>query len=318
VTDLAQSTTHIDGLDLEITGTVFDLDTFAVHDGPGIRLAVYLKGCPLACGWCHSPESQRREPQLVFSQERCVLCGGCVAVCSEGAHNLGDGAHQIAWALCQTCGRCAAVCATGALSIKGYAVTAGEMVRRAERLRPFFRHSNGGVTLTGGEVTLQPAFAEAVLAGCRALGVHTAIETCGACAWETLERLVRHTDLVLYDLKLMDDAAHRRWTGASNRAILDNARRLAAGGYAVQVRVPLIPDITDTEENLAALFTFLQREGLNAVDLLSYNESAGAKYEWLGQEYSVPGARQSPQALQQMLAMAREMGLSPTLDGQEP
>ena len=317
MTDLAQSTVN-EGLDTEITGTIFDLDTFAVHDGPGIRMAVYLKGCPLACGWCHSPESQRREPQLVFSRERCVLCGGCVAVCSHGVHDLGDGAHQIAWARCQTCGRCAAVCATGALSIKGYAVTAGEMVRRAERLLPFFRHSGGGVTLTGGEVTLQPAFAEAVLAGCQALGVHTAIETCGACAWETLERLARHTDLVLYDLKLMDDAAHRRWTGASNRAILDNARRLAAGGYAVQVRVPLIPDITDTEENLAALFAFLQQEGLNAVDLLSYNESAGAKYEWLGQEYGVCGARQSTQALQQILAMAREMGLSATLDGQAP
>jgi pyruvate formate lyase activating enzyme len=315
VTDLAPSTVH-KGLDLAVTGTIFDLDTFAVHDGPGIRLAVYLKGCPLACGWCHSPESQRREPQLVFSRERCVLCGGCVAVCPQGVHDLEDGAHQIAWARCQACGRCAAVCATGALSIKGYTVTAGEMVRRAERLLPFFRHSGGGVTLTGGEVTLQPAFAEAVLAGCQALGVHTAIETCGACAWETLERLVRHSDLVLYDLKLMDDAAHRRWTGASNRAILDNARRLAAGGYTVQVRVPLIPDITDTDENLTALFAFLRQEGLSAVDLLSYNESAGAKYEWLGQEYRVDGARQSSEALEQILAMAQEMDLSPTLDGQ--
>ncbi|MBC7235149.1 MAG: glycyl-radical enzyme activating protein [Chloroflexi bacterium] len=309
MTNAAESAVRDAEIALDVEGTIFDLDTFAVHDGPGIRLAVYLKGCPLACAWCHSPESQRREPQLVFAQERCVLCGGCVAVCPQGVHVLEGGEHHVEFALCRACGQCASVCVTGAVSIKGYLVTAQEIVDRARRMIPFFRHSGGGITLTGGEVTLQSDFSEAVLAGCRALGVHTAIETCGASTWPTLERLARHTDLILYDLKLMDDEAHRRWTGVSNRQILENARRLAESGYQVQVRVPLIPGITDTDENIGAVFAFMCKMGLHSVTLLPYNESAGAKYEWLGQEYGLTGERQPDQALQSWAQQARALGI---------
>jgi len=198
--------------------------------------------------------------------------------------------------------------------VKGHRVSASEVVARAIRMAPFFRHSGGGVTLTGGEVTRQPAFAEAVLAGCRAAGIHTAIETCGACAWPVLERLLRHTDLVLLDVKLADPDEHRRWTGAGNRRILRNARRLA--GRAVQVRVPLIPGITDTPANLAAVFAFLRETGLREVALLPCNPSTGAKYEWLGRPCPVAPAPQTAAALAAIADRARAYGLAPVIPGQ--
>lgn len=292
----------------DIVGLLTDFDTFAIHDGPGIRATYYLKGCPLSCAWCHSPETQGRERELIFVRERCILCGACVEACERGVHRLSGDVHSIARELCRACGACVMSCTTGALSLKGYEMTAAEAIARAVRLKPFFQHSGGGVTLTGGEVTLQPDWAEAVLAGCQAAGIHTAIETSGACAWSVLERLLAHTDLILYDLKLMDDAAHRRWVGASNRQILENAARLT--GRSVQVRVPMIPKITDTDENLRAILRFMADAGLRSVALLPYNEAAGAKYEWLGQEYRVQGARQSPAFLHEVVEMAQRMGIA--------
>ncbi|NIM70489.1 MAG: radical SAM protein, partial [Xanthomonadales bacterium] len=172
--------------------------------------------------------------------------------------------------------RCAQVCPAGALRIIGESVPAGALLERAARLKPFFRHSGGGLTVTGGEPAMQPDFAAAVLAGCRRRGIHTALETCGACSTDPMMRLAQHTDLILFDLKLIDQAAHRHWTGTSNEQILTNAAALA--GRNVRVRVPLIPGVTDTPENLEAIFTLMRECGLDRVDLLPYNPSAGAKY----------------------------------------
>ncbi|NLX37519.1 MAG: glycyl-radical enzyme activating protein [Chloroflexi bacterium] len=301
---------------LALTGTLFDLDTFAVHDGPGIRMTVYLKGCPLRCAWCHSPESQRAAPELAYTADNCVYCGACAAACAQGVHSVSHGSHTLAREACLACGACVAACTHRALSLKGYTATAGEIIARADRMRPFFSASGGGITLTGGEVTLQPAFSQAVLAGCHQRGLHTAIETCGACSWAVLESLLPHTDLVLYDLKLIDDDAHRRWTGASNRQILANARRLGAlaGGPAVQVRVPLIPGITDTDANLDAILALMSSAGLTDLALLPYNPSAAAKYDWLGRAYALEAEPQTPEQLAAWALRAAATGIHATID----
>ena len=285
-----------------VEGLIFDIDTFAVHDGPGIRMAVYLKGCPLKCKWCHSPESQRISPELIFIRDRCRICETCVTICLREVHQVSDSKHTIIHDKCITCGNCVEHCPHNALAIKGYRINSGVIIEKALRMKPFFDHSGGGITLTGGEVTVQADFAEAVLVGCRAYDIHTAIETSGACNWSKLEQLLKYSNLVLYDLKLIDEEEHIKWTGISNKQILDNASRLA--GYNVQIRVPLIPNITDTGDNLRGIFAFMQKVGLHNVALLPYNTSANAKYEWLGLEYEIKGESQSKESLERMLEIA--------------
>ena len=291
-------------------GLIFDIDTFAVHDGPGIRLAVYLKGCPLRCEWCHSPESQEPSPELIFLPDRCTRCGACEAACEAGVHEVRPDGHALDRAKCRLCAACVEQCPSGSLLIVGRSVSPREIVQRAVRMRPFFKHSGGGVTLSGGEPTAQADFAAAVLAGCREAGVHTALETAGTCEWEMLDRLARLADLILYDLKLIDDAAHLRHTGASGRGILDNARRLAGScARRVRVRVPLIGGITDTDENLRGIFAFMRGAGLRSVELLPYNPSTAAKYQWLGRRLEIDPEPQGGERLRHALALAGSAGL---------
>jgi pyruvate formate lyase activating enzyme len=232
-------------------------------------------------------------------------------------HQVDENGHTLHRERCVVCGACVVHCPNGALAIKGYWVHASDIVRKAVRLKPFFDPSGGGVTLTGGEVTAQVDFAAAVLDGCRSQGIHTAIETCGAASWPHLERLIKLSDLVLYDLKLIDEETHRRWTGVTNRLILDNAARLApaqSDGREVQIRVPLIPGVTDTEDNLRGIFAFMRRTGLKRVALLPYNPSAGAKYEWLCLPYEIQAEPQDADSLAGMVALGRTYDLDTVID----
>ena len=293
----------------EVTGTIFDIDQTALHDGPGVRMTVFLKGCPLECAWCHSPESQASAPEIVWYETRCGHCGACVDVCAQGIRRPGliDPADR---ARCTLCGACVAACPAGALEVKGREVSAGEIAEMAERLKPFFARTGGGVTITGGEPTMQAEFAHAIASLCREADIHVALETCGLAPWEAIARLAEVVDLWLYDLKLADSAAHEKYTGAPNEAIIENLRSLLEGGAEVLVRVPLIPGVNDDEATIREIAELAAELGVRNIELLPFNPATGGKYSWLGLPDPLPEAeRQSPERIAELQAICAECGL---------
>lgn len=300
-----------DGASSLPAGLVTQFERYAVHDGPGIRTVVYLKGCPLRCLWCHSPETQAPYPELAIRVDRCLRCGTCVAVCRHQAPVETPAGFEVRRDRCRACGSCALECPTGTRELLGRRLTVPEVLAVVERDRPFYDASGGGVTVSGGEPLAQPAFVEALLRACRDAGIHTAVETCGMGALRTLERIAPVTDFFLYDLKLMDDCRHRRVTGGSNRPILENLERLAAGGSRVRVRLPLVPGVNDDEENLDAIARFLVSLGLRELDLLPYHRAGIAKYARLGRAYGLPETRPpSPEALEEVVDRLGQAGVA--------
>ncbi|MFW6156504.1 MAG: glycyl-radical enzyme activating protein [Armatimonadota bacterium] len=287
----------------EVTGTIFDIDQTALHDGPGVRMTVFLKGCPLTCAWCHSPESQARAPEVVWYETRCAHCGACVNACPQRIRRPGLIAPEDR-ARCTVCGACVEACPTGALEVTGREVTAGEIAEMAERLKPFFARTGGGVTITGGEPTAQADFAYAIAALCGKADIHVALETCGLAARETIEHLAEVVDLWLYDLKLADSAAHEQYTGARNEAIIENLRSLIDCGAEVVVRVPLIPGVNDDEATVREIAELAAELGVEKIELLPFNPATGGKYSWLGLPDPLPDAeRQSAERLAELRAI---------------
>jgi pyruvate formate lyase activating enzyme len=262
-------------------GIVFDIMRFALHEGPGIRTAVFLKGCPLRCWWCHNPESQEFSPGFMYFAGRCLRCDDCVAACASGALRFEDGIPRQS-PECARCGACAEACVAGARQVVGRRRTVSEVLAQCERDVIFYDESGGGVTVTGGEPLSQPEFAEALLAGCRERGIRTALDTCGFARRETALRVSRYADLVLFDLKLLDPAAHLKYTGVPVEPILANLEALIEAGRNIIVRVPLIPGINDSPENIEALADRLRRLGLRRIDLLPYHKIGADKYDRLG------------------------------------
>jgi len=253
-------------------GIVFDIEEFAVFDGPGIRSAVFLKGCPLRCMWCHNPEGLSPQPQRVVTRALCVGCGACEAACPSPGH-------------CTACGACVFVCPQGCLRIAGKEMDAEEVAGRVRRHEKLFAMNGGGVTFSGGEPLLQPDFVLAV----RGLlpGLHACLETSGYAPPETFARVARAMELVLFDIKLVDPTQHRRYTSTDNAPILKNLQWLKDSGIPFRARVPLIPTVTDTAQNLAATAALLTgAKALEKVELMRYNRAAGAKYAGVGLAYA--------------------------------
>jgi pyruvate formate lyase activating enzyme len=277
----------LDRADGGTTGWVFNIQKFSVHDGPGIRTTVFLKGCPLRCAWCDNPESQSKEPHMVFWDERCIRCNTCLSVCPQSAIVADEaGRKQVSPERCDLCGRCLEECYAGALERIGRLVTVDQVLSLVEEDRPFYDQSGGGVTLSGGEPFTQPGFSQSLLRGCQERGIRTAIETCGHAPWKVCQALLPHLDLILYDLKEVDPVRHRRYTGVSNELILNNLRRLARTDKPIVVRRPVIPGYNDDEESIHALARFVrQLDTVREINLLPYHRFGQGKYERLGTEY---------------------------------
>lgn len=298
-------------------GIVFDLKRYTLHDGPGIRMAVHVKGCPLRCAWCHNPESQSHAPEILVRPDRCIGCGKCLAACPQGAIPAGAGFLITDETLCDGCGRCADVCPAEARQICGRAMTPDDVLRAAERERLFFEQSGGGVTLTGGEPLASPDFTVALLRACKAREFHTALDTCGFAPYAALEATIPYTDLYLYDVKHMDPEAHKRYTGVDNDVILTNLRRLGEAGAAIYARMPFIPGANTDEQNLHAMGKFLARvPGVRQLNLLPYHNAAEDKHNRWSKPYELKGLHAPTEnALQNAAKLLETYGLKITIGG---
>lgn len=285
----------------QLSGVVFNIMRFCLHDGPGIRTTVFLKGCPLACWWCHNPESRAPEPAVMYVRERCLLCGDCLAACPQGAISRGADT-MLRSAACTACGTCVDVCMAEARALAGRRMTVRQAVAEIERDVIFFDESGGGVTFSGGEPLAQPQFLEALLEACLQRRIHTVLDTCGLAEPSSFLRIAAKAGLVLYDLKFIDAARHRASTGATNEVILANLEALARAGRPLVVRVPVIPGINDGGEDLAGVAALLRRLGLTRIDLLPYHKIGINKYARLNLPYQLEGLEPPAAARMEELA----------------
>ncbi len=268
------------------TGTIFNIQSYSLHDGPGIRTVVFLKGCPLRCIWCSNPESQLPHPEIYFDKGKCIWekgCSRCEGVCS--VHAIQNG--SLNFDLCTNCSQCAAVCPSKACSVYGTEVTVAEVLEKVERERVFYRHGKGGMTLSGGEPLVQGDFAVELLREAKRRRLHTAIETCGCCKSDDLRKAAAYLDYVMFDIKLMDEKKHIQYTGGSNRLILENIKILFEEFPHIpkRIRTPVIPTVNDTEEEIGAIREFLSPYSNFTYELLPYHRFGQNKYAMLGRNY---------------------------------
>ena len=273
----------------DIKGTVFNIQRYSIQDGPGIRTTVFLKGCPLRCAWCSNPESQNAKPEVAHRDSLCIRCGRCTDVCPQKAISTDENGIFIDRQLCKSCARCVDACPQGALKMYGVTMTSAEVFQQVRKDAEFYRGSGGGVTVSGGEPLFQPDFVAALLKLCRDNGIETCIETCGLAKTDALNKVLPYLSQVLFDIKLADSNDHLKWTQAPNEAIVRNLRIVAASGIPLIIRIPLIPGINDTEDELRKIAEIISENVKKPVkvNLLPYHKFGMGKYQMLDREYQL-------------------------------
>ncbi|WP_176761047.1 glycyl-radical enzyme activating protein [Desulforhopalus singaporensis] len=270
-------------------GIIFEIERWSLSDGPGTRTVVFLKGCPLSCWWCANPESQSDRVQIGVFTGKCIDCDRCAEACDKGLALPAVKGGFSGNGPCRACNRCVSACPSKARRRMGEFVSASEVIKEIKKDSIFYRKSGGGVTFSGGEPFRQPEFLAELLATCKKAGIHTAVETCGLFNWETAADCIDLIDFVMFDLKHMDDRHHRRLTGASNSLVLENAEKMARAGVDMVIRIPIIPSINDSEENIRATAGFV-REKLDTalgIEPLPYHRLGLTKYAALGLDYKL-------------------------------
>ena len=271
-----------------IKGLVSDIQRFSIHDGPGIRTIVFLKGCPLNCLWCSNPETQRYAKEVMYSKELCLHCQQCVDRCKNKAIRANVfTSDRIDRTLCSGCGECVEVCPSKAMVLKGRWMTVSEVIDEAEKDIPFYHTSGGGITISGGEPFFQPDFLENLLIKCKEHNLHTAVETTGCCNWEEIRKSLDYIDLFLFDIKMIDSSKHTEATSLPNDIIIDNLKRIAELNKAMIIRVPLIPQYSADESNLNEIGRLAQKLDIKQIHLLPYHKFGVSKYQKLNRAYSL-------------------------------
>ncbi|MBS7250387.1 MAG: glycyl-radical enzyme activating protein [Candidatus Freyarchaeota archaeon] len=266
-------------------GMVFNIQKYSIHDGPGIRTTVFLKGCPLRCEWCANPESINPYPEIFFREEKCERCERCIGACPLKAIQMSEGGAQIDRTKCNLCMKCVEVCPTGAISQIGKKMTLEEIVKEVVQDEIFYRNSGGGITASGGEPLYQAKFTLNLLRECKNRGLHTALDTTGHAKWEVLDEISNYTDLVLFDIKHLDSEIHQKGTGVGNELILKNLDKILKKGVTVWARIPIIPNFNNSPQYIETLAKFLSKKPFQKISILNYHEWGKHKYKLLGREY---------------------------------